>query len=262
MTETVTDPLDYTGKSVLVVGGTSGIGNGIARRFRDHNATVHLWGTRSSPADYADEGTDLLGMKFSQVDVCDHRAVEAFIPEFDALDVLVLSQGAMFNLGEYEMDNFLRVLQVNVGSLASVSFRFKDMLAARGGSIVMISSMGSVLAVPSSPAYCASKHAVTGLCQSLAMAWAAEGVRVNAIGPGVFPSRLAKIITDNADYLNAVVSKNPMGRLGRLEEIGDAALFLASPMASYITGHTLMVDGGHTLNDIVNHNDPTPAVAT
>lgn len=256
----MTNPLDYTNKTVLVVGGTSGIGNAIACRFRDHNATVHIWGTRSSLADYADEGTDLDGMKFSQVDVADHRAVETFVAEFDALDVLVCSQGAMFNLAEYEMDNFQRVLQVNVGSLAAVSFRFKDMLVARGGSIIMISSMGSVLAVPSSPAYCSSKHAVTGLCQSLAMAWAAEGVRVNAIGPGVFPSRLAKVILENADYLNAVVSKNPMGRLGRPEEIGDAALFLGSPMASYITGHTLMVDGGHTLNDIVNHNTTSVAV--
>jgi 3-oxoacyl-[acyl-carrier protein] reductase len=254
----VSNPLDYTGKTVLVVGGTSGIGNGIARRFRDHGASVHVWGTRAGLRDYADEHTDLAGMSFSQVDVADPAAVAAHEPPFATLDVLVCSQGAIFNLGEYEIENFLHVLNVNLGSIASVSFRFKDHLVAAGGSIVMVSSMGSVLAVPSAPAYCASKHGVTGLCQSLAMAWAAEGVRVNAIGPGVFPSRMAKVITESPEYLNAVVSKNPMGRLGRVEEVGDAAVFLGSSMASYITGHTLMVDGGHTLNDIVNHNREIP----
>jgi 3-oxoacyl-[acyl-carrier protein] reductase len=247
------NPLDYEDKTVLVVGGTSGIGNGIARRFRDHGAAVHIWGTRQSLDDYADEGTDLGGMEFSQVDASDSAAVSAHQPEFDSLDVLVLSQGTIFNQGEYEMENFSRVIDVNVGSLAACAIRFKEMLVDSGGSIVMVSSCGSVLAVPSAPAYCASKHAVTGLCRSLAMGWAPDGVRVNAIGPGVFPSRMSKVITENPEYLSAVVTKNPMGRLGRVEEIGDAALFLGSPMASYITGQTLIVDGGQTLNDIVNH---------
>src|SRR3546814_13826369 len=85
------------------------------------------------------------------------------------------------------------------------------------------------MAIPGAPAYCASKFAVTGLCRSLARGWAAETVRVNAIGPGVIPSRAARAVTDNPKYLEAVIASNPMRRLGRADEIADAALFLASP---------------------------------
>src|SRR3546814_18076951 len=103
------------------------------------------------------------------------------------------------------------------------------------------------MAIPGAPAYCASKFAVTGLCHSLARGWAAETVRVNAIGPGVIPSRAARAVTDNPKYLEAVIASHPMRRLGRADEIAAAPLFLASPMARYITGQTLTVPGAPTL---------------
>ena len=139
------------------------------------------------------------------------------------------------------------------------SLRFKDALAETRGSVVVVSSMGSQQALPYAPAYCSSKHALTGLTQSLALGWAREGIRVNAIGPGVIPTRLASFVMDHPEYYDAVVTRNPMGRLGTVEEIGNASLFLASPMASYITGQTLIVDGGHTLTDFVNHDSQAAA---
>ena len=247
--------LDFSGKTVLVVGGTSGIGNGIACGFRDNGASVHIWGTRKNIDAYRDDdGGDFGGLQFSSVNVSSSAEMESYAPPFDKLDVLVLSQGDSFmsdGVSEYEWDKFSKVMTINVTSFMACSVKFKPMLAASNGSIIMLSSMGSLMALPAAPAYCASKHAITGLTRSLALGWAREGVRVNAIGPGVTPSRMAKAITENPEFTRAVTSRNPMGRLARVEEIADAALFLGSPMSSYITGQTLIVDGGHTLIDTV-----------
>jgi 3-oxoacyl-[acyl-carrier protein] reductase len=247
--------IDFTGKTVLVVGGTSGIGNSIACGFRNQGADVHIWGTRANIEAYAGSaGCDFNGLQFSQMDIMQQDRIDAYAPPFDRLDVLILSQGdnvMVDGVSEYELEKFARVMGMNVTSFMACCLKFKPMLAATGGSIVMLSSIASVMAIPGAPAYCASKFAVTGLCRSLARGWAADGVRVNAIGPGVVPSRAAQAVTENPKYMQAVIAHNPMQRLGRPEEIADAALFLASPMASYITGQTLIVDGGHTLFDTI-----------
>jgi 3-oxoacyl-[acyl-carrier protein] reductase len=250
---TKTNKLDFTGKIVLVVGGTSGIGNGIACAFREHGAEVHVWGTRKMASDYRDDASsNLTGLRFSQVNIASKNAIDSYRAPFDALDVLVLSQGDSFmadGASEYEWDKCTKVLNINVTSVLACCVKFKPMLAASRGAIVVLSSMASAMALPDAPAYCASKHAITGLCRSLALGWAGDSIRVNAIGPGVVPSRMARAITDSPQYTAMVVSRNPMKRLGTREEIADAALFLGSPMASYVTGQTLLVDGGHTLVD-------------
>ena len=247
--------LDFAGKTVLVVGGTSGLGNGIACAFRDHGATVHICGTRANINAYHDEvNCDYRELNFSQLNVATKENIASFQPPFNTLDVLILSQGDSYmtdGVSEYEWEKFTKIMNVNVTSVMACSLKFKPMLIASKGCVIMLSSMASAMGIPSAPAYCASKHALTGLCRSLALGWAAEGVRVNAIGPGVTPSRMAKAVTDSPEFTQAVINNNPMGRLGTVEEIADTALFLASPMAGYITGQTLLVDGGHTLKDTV-----------
>ena len=111
------DALDYRGKTVLVVGGSSGIGNGIAQAFRQLGAKVHVWGTRASPADYqAEAGSDLQGLHYACVDVADQAAIDAWQPQFPSLDVLVLAQGTVvYQRGEFQMDGFDRVMRVNLG---------------------------------------------------------------------------------------------------------------------------------------------------
>ena len=247
---TASTALDYTGKNVLVVGGTSGIGNGIAAGMRDAGANVYIWGRRANPAAYEGEENDFENMHFSQVDVSDIEQVNRFEPKFNSLDVLVLSQGTSSledGISEYGAAKFSQVLDLNTTSFMACSVKFKEELKAASGCIIMLSSVASVVAIAEQPAYCASKHAVNGLTQSLALAWAPEGIRVNAIGPGLVPSRMAKAVTDNPEYLAAVIAANPLGRIGQQSDVANAALFLGSPMASYITGQTLIIDGGQSL---------------
>jgi 3-oxoacyl-[acyl-carrier protein] reductase len=242
---------EYKGKTVLVVGGTGGIGNGIARRFRDQGAAIYIWGTQNKIEDYKDDRCDYTGMHYSQVDVSDPANIERYHPPFKTLDVLVLSQGIILQEEEYKMDIFSKVLDINLVSIMACCLKFKDMLATSKGSIIMISSMASVMATSFTPAYAASKYGVNGLCKVLARRWAGEGLRVNAIAAGMFPSRMSDVVANDPGYLQLVLSKTPMGRFGKVEEMGDACLFLASSMASFITGNILMVDGGYTLQDLV-----------
>jgi 3-oxoacyl-[acyl-carrier protein] reductase len=119
--------LDFTGRTVLVVGGSSGIGNGIAQAFRAHGAAVHVWGTRARAEDYRDEdGSDLTGLIYTGVDVADSAAVEAAASQPERLDVLVLSQGTViYRRGEFEMAGFDRVLDVNLSSLMACAIAFR-----------------------------------------------------------------------------------------------------------------------------------------
>ena len=250
MSFSVSTALDYTGKNVLVVGGTSGIGNGIAASMRDAGANVYIWGRRANLAAYDGEEHDFEKMHFSQVDVSDIEQVDRFEPEFNSLDVLVLSQGTSSledGISEYGAAKFSQVLDLNIASFMACSVKFREELKAASGCIIMLSSVASVVALAEQPAYCASKHAINGLTQCLALAWAPEGIRVNAIGPGLVPSRMSKAITDNPEFLANIIATNPLGRIGQQSDVANAALFLGSPMASYITGQTLIIDGGQTL---------------
>ena len=136
------DALDFTGKTVLVVGGSSGIGNGIAQGFRAHGASVHVWGTRAKAADYSiAEGSDLTGLHYAHVDVSDFVTVETLKANFKTLDVLVLSQGTvLYKRGEFQMEGFQKVMDLNLNSLMACAIKFHDMLAASKGSLITVSS--------------------------------------------------------------------------------------------------------------------------
>src|SRR5664279_429252 len=129
--------LDFTGKTLLVVGGSSGIGNGIAQAFRAKGADVHVCGTKASAKDYTgQEGSDLEGLHYAQLDVSNPLAIESFKPAFDRLDVLVLAQGTViYKRGEFEMPGFRKVLEVNLMSLMACAGKFHDMLGASKGAL-------------------------------------------------------------------------------------------------------------------------------
>lgn len=244
----IPNPLDFSGKTVLVVGGSSGIGNGIAQAFRRHGASVLVWGTRASAEAYqGEEGCDLQGLGFAQVDVADPAAVAA-APTPAALDVLVLCQGTVaYGRQEFEMDTFQRIIDVNLNSLMACATKFRAILAERKGSIITISSAGGLRATRGNPAYAASKAGAIHLTATLAQAWARKGIRVNGVAPGLVDTKLTKVTIANDERLRERLEGIPAGRLGTPQEMADACLFLASPMASYIHGQTLLVDGGRTL---------------
>ncbi len=241
--------LDFTGKTVLVVGGSSGIGNGVAHAFRDRGAQVHVWGTRADAAAYAGiEGSDLTGLAYAQVDVGDRAQIAAHVPPFETLDVLILCQGTVvYRRGEFEPDGWDRVMAVNLDSLMACAMKFHDMLAARRGSIVIVSSVSGFQANRGNPAYAASKAGAVSLTKTLGQAWAGDGIRVNGLAPGLVDTKLTKVTTEHPDRLRGAMRAIPAGRLGEPADMAGAALFLASPLAAYVVGQTLVVDGGLSL---------------
>jgi len=241
-----TSRLDFSDKSVLVVGGSSGIGRGIARAFHARGAEVAVWGTRASVGDY---GTpeELDGIDYAQVDVTDERQVRAASAP-SKLDVLVLSQGTVrYGRKEFSVEDFRTVVDVNLNSMMACAERFQPLLVESGGSIIMIASSAAYRATRGNPAYAASKAGVVGLTGTLGQAWASSGVRVNGIAPGYVDTKLTEVMTKHAERRAALISSIPLGRLGDTEDIADVALFLASPMARYIVGQTIIVDGGVVL---------------
>lgn len=240
---------DFTGKTVLVVGGSSGIGNGIAHGFRARGADVHVWGTRANASDYnAEEGSDLSGLTYTQVDVGDPDQIDAAKATFEKLDVLVQSQGIVaYKRAEFEHPGWDKVMSVNIDSLMHISRKFHDMLMETKGSIIIVSSISGLSANIGNPAYAASKAAAISLTKTLGQAWARDGIRVNGLAPGLVDTKLTKVTTENPKRMEGALRAIPVGRAGEPSDMAGAAIFLASPLAAYVCGHTLIVDGGLSL---------------
>lgn len=240
---------DFTGQKVLVVGGSSGIGNGIAHGFKSRGANVHVWGTRPTASNYdAADGSDLAGLGYTCVDVSDPDAIADAAEPFVGLDVLVLCQGTVvYRRGEFEREGWDQVMAVNLDSLIHCARKFRGLLADACGSIIVVSSISGLRANIGNPAYAASKAGAISLTKSLGQAFAADGIRVNGLAPGLVDTKLTKVTTQNPDRLEGALANIPQRRMGTPQDMAGAAIFLASPLAAYVTGHTLVVDGGLSL---------------
>jgi 3-oxoacyl-[acyl-carrier protein] reductase len=238
--------LDFSGRQVLVIGGSSGIGNGIAQAFRAKGARVAVCGTRESAADYSpDQGSHLDGLDYFQLDVSDPKQIDTFSPPFDTLDVLVLAQGVViYRRGEFEMEGFRKVVEVNLMSLMACATKFHAMLGAAKGALIIVSSTAAYHSTMGNPAYNASKTGAVGLTRTLGEAWAEHGIRVNGIAPGLVDTKMTKVTTANPKRLEGALGRIPLRRLGTPADMAGAALFLASPLSSYVVGQTIVVDGG------------------
>ena len=247
------DDTDFSGQRVLVVGGSSGIGNGIAHAFRQRGAEVYVWGTRPRAEDYAGvEGSDLTGLQYQCVDVGDPDQIERAPQPGGAdarLDVLVLCQGTVvYRRGEFERAGWDRVMAVNLDSLMHCCRRFKPALlpsdGREGGKIVIVSSIAGLGANIGNPAYAASKAGAMSLTRTLGVAWAPEGIRVNGMAPGLVDTKLTKVTTEHPKRLAGALATIPVRRLGTPADMAGAVLFLASPLGAYMAGQTLACDGG------------------
>jgi len=237
---------EFSGKTVLVVGGSSGIGNGIARAFLARGASVHVWGTRASKTDYADSpDSQLDGLHYAQLDVADTRKVEQYVLPFATLDVLVLAQGTvLYDRQGFQPAAFKRVVDVNLTSVMACAGKCYELLKAARGALIVVSSAAAFHSTRGNPAYNASKTGAYGLTRTLGEAWASDGIRVNGIAPGLVETKLTRVTTANPKRLEGALRRIPLGRLGTPEDMANVALFLASPLSGYIVGQTLLVDGG------------------
>jgi 3-oxoacyl-[acyl-carrier protein] reductase len=235
------------------VGGSSGIGNGIAHAFKDRGGDVHVWGTRPSATAYdGEEGSDLTGLHYTQVDVGDPDAIEAAPGPGGAdapLDVLVLCQGTVvYKRGEFERPGWDKVMAVNLDSLMHCCRKFKPALmptdGREAGKVIIVSSIAGYGANVGNPAYAASKAGAMSLVRTLGVAWAPDGIRVNGMAPGLVDTKLTKVTTQHPKRLEGALARIPSGRLGTPADMAGAVLFLASPLAAYVNGQTLACDGG------------------
>lgn len=231
----------FAGRRVLVVGGTSGIGAGIAAAFAGHGAEVLVTGATEPEAETA----RAQGMDARPLDVRDADAVDALIGGLDLLDVLVNCAGTIRRGQEHDPGVFADVLDINLSGTMRCCAAARPLLAATQGSIVNTASMLSFFGGGLVPGYSASKGGVAQLTKSLAIAYAAQGVRVNAIAPGWIATGLTAPLQLDAARSEAILARTPLGRWGMPADVAGAALFLASPAAAFVTGVVLPVDGGY-----------------
>lgn len=233
-------------RQVLVTGGISGIGRAIAEAFAADGCRVTVTAKTREEV----EQTQLFreNVRAYALDNMKPEEISTVISTLDRLDVLVNAAGMIMRDGqEFEPENFERVVDVNLNGTMRVCSAARDLLFASRGCVVNIASMLAFFGSGYAPAYSASKGGVAQLTKSLAIAWAPQGVRVNAIAPGWIETALTAPLVADATKSTAIVSRTPLGRWGKPADIGGAAVFLASPAAAFITGVVLPVDGGYSI---------------
>ena len=230
-------------RTVVVVGGSSGIGCAIAAGFSGEEgtrvvATGHEDGVFASLPENVERAV---------LDVRDADAVSAFFSGFGRLDVLINCAGIIRRNGaEFRQKDFADVLDINLNGTQRCCEAAHKALKAAGGCIINTASMLTYFGSATSPAYAASKGGVAQLTKSLAIAWAADGIRVNAIAPGWIATDLTRALTEDAARSEQILSRTPMKRWGRPDDLAGPARFLASPEAAFVTGVILPVDGGYS----------------
>lgn len=240
------------GKTAIVTGGTRGIGFSVVQRFLEAGAKVALFGSRQETVDKAldkikaeNPGANVMGLCPSLGDYAEvEKAIQSVKETFGRVDILVNNAGisARESLYEYKPEDFDKIMTLNVNAVFNCTKAAAVIMKAQGGgSVINTSSMVSIYGQPAGCGYPASKFAVNGLTKSLARELGKDQIRVNAVAPGVTRTDMVAALPD--EMVQRISSTIPLGRVGEPEEVANAVLFLASDLASYVTGEILSVDG-------------------
>jgi NAD(P)-dependent dehydrogenase (short-subunit alcohol dehydrogenase family) len=233
-------------RRVLVTGGTSGIGAGIASAFVAEGARV--WATGATAAEVESAKAARPAVEHRVLDVRDGGAVSSLVQSLGELDVVVNCAGVINRGTEHEAEAFARTVDINLNGTMRVCAAARPGLVARRGCIVNTASMLSFFGGGLVPGYSASKGGVAQLTKSLAIAYAVDGIRVNAVAPGWIATPLTQALQDDPARSAPILARTPLGRWGTPEDIAGPVLFLCSPAARFVTGVVLPVDGGYLIS--------------
>jgi NAD(P)-dependent dehydrogenase (short-subunit alcohol dehydrogenase family) len=237
---------DFSGKTALVTGGVSGIGAAASLAFKRSGANVIACGLTDDELAAARASPDFAGIEIRKLDVTDAKAVAALVGGLETLDYLVNSAGTIRRDAEHSPEVFDQVIDVNLNGGMRVTAAARPALAQRKGAVVFIASVMAFFGGPKQPAYSASKGAVRNLTMSLAAAYAADGIRVNAVAPGWVITNLSRGARENPERNAQILARIPLARWAEPAEIADPILFLCSNAARYVTGTVMLVDGGYS----------------
>lgn len=240
------------GKTAMVTGGTRGIGFSIVKTYLDNGACVALCGSRQETVDKALAKLKEINPEYKVIGLCPdlqnakevEKAVDTVKNEFGSLDIMVSNAGisARESIYDYKPEDFAKIMDLNVTAVFNCAQAAARVMKEQGGGVIInTSSMVSIYGQPSGVGYPTSKFAVNGLTKSLARELGKDNIRVNAVAPGVTKTDMVAVLPE--EVIKPIIATIPLGRVGEPEEVANAFLYLASDLASYVTGVVLSVDG-------------------